>query len=285
VPVYGTNMTLGLLRKKWRTPARQEHQVHIIKPKDKVKLGSSFEVEVIRINHSIADSVSFAIKTPVGTVVHTGDFKVDFTPIMGDPIDLARFGELGKSGVLALVMDSTNVERPGYTMSEHSVGAAFDSIFKDCDKRIIVATFSSNVDRVQQIVNAAAKHGRKVAVSGRSMLNMIDVAIELNYINIPKGLFIDIDQIDKYPPEKIVLITTVSQGEPMSALHRMAYSDHRKVEIGKGDLVIISANPIPGNERLVNRMVNELCKKGADVVNDSLHSCTSRATPARKNSR
>lgn len=273
IPIYGTNMTLGLLRKKL-----EEHHLdkstkfNIIKPKDRVKLGTAFEVEAIRINHSIADAVSYAIKTPVGTVVHTGDFKVDFTPIMGDPIDLARFGELGKAGVLALLMDSTNVERPGYTMSERSVGEAFDNIFKDCDKRIIVATFSSNVDRVQQIVNAAAKYGRKVAVSGRSMLNMIEVAIELKYITIPKGLFIDIDMIDKYPPSQIVLITTGSQGEPMSALHRMAYSDHRKVEIGRGDLVIISANPIPGNEKLVNSMVNELCKKGADVVNDSLHS-------------
>ena len=270
VPIYGTKMTLGLLRKKL-----EEHhldkttKLHIIQAKDKFKLGV-FEVEGIRVNHSIADSLAYAIKTPVGTIVHTGDFKVDFTPIMGDPIDLARFGELGRAGVLALLMDSTNVERPGYTMSEHSVGDAFDSIFKDCNKRIIVATFASNVDRVQQILDASAKYGRKVAVSGRSMLNMIDVATELKYISIPKGLIIDIDQIVKYPPEKLTLITTGSQGEPMSALSRMAYSDHRKVEIGSGDLVVISANPIPGNEKSVNRMVNELCHKGADVVNDSL---------------
>lgn len=270
IPIYGTKMTLGLLTKKL-----EEHhldkkaKLNVIKPRDKFKLGC-FQIETIRINHSIADSVAFAIKTPVGTIVATGDFKIDFTPIQGEPIDLSRFGELGKHGVLALLMDSTNAERPGYTMSERTVGQTFDNLFASTKKRIIVATFASNVDRVQQILNFAVKFKRKVAVSGRSMVNMVEVALELGYIKVPKGTIIDIDMIDRYPMDQIVIITTGSQGEPMSALHRMAYSDHRKVEIGPGDMVIISASPIPGNEKGINNVINELYKRGVEVVHDSL---------------
>ena len=272
VPVYGTSMSLGLLRKKLEEHGLEKkvkyNQIH---PKDKIKLGV-FEVECIRVNHSIADSMGFAIRTPVGIIVHTGDFKIDPTPIMGDPIDLAHFGSLGKEGVLALLMDSTNAERPGYTMSEKKVGEAFDHVFRGSDKRIIIATFASNVDRVQQIMDAATKYGRKVAVSGRSMVNMVEVATELGYIKVPEKVLIGIDDIERYPRNKIVIITTGSQGEPMSALHRMAYSDHRQVEVGKGDLVILSANPIPGNEKLVNKVINELCRRGAEVLNDENHS-------------
>lgn len=270
VPIYGTRMTLGLLKKKLEEHRLDKKaQLNTIKPRDKFKLGC-FGIEAIRVNHSIADAVAYAIRTPVGTVVMTGDFKIDFTPIQGEPIDLARFGELGKQGVLALLMDSTNAERPGYTMSERTVGQTFDSIFASTSKRILVATFASNVDRVQQIVNSAVKYGRKVAVSGRSMVNMVEVATELHYISVPKGTIIDLDQIDKYPPEKLVIITTGSQGEPMSALYRMAYSDHRKVEIGPGDLVIISASPIPGNEKGINNVINELYRHGVEVIHDSL---------------
>lgn len=270
VPIYGTRMTLGLLKKKLEEHRLDKKaQLNTIKPRDKFKLGC-FGIEAIRVNHSIADAVAYAIRTPVGTIVMTGDFKIDFTPIQGEPIDLARFGELGKQGVLALLMDSTNAERPGYTMSERTVGQTFDSIFASTNKRILVATFASNVDRVQQIVNSAVKYGRKVAVSGRSMVNMVEVATELHYISVPKGTIIDLDQIDKYPPEKLVIITTGSQGEPMSALYRMAYSDHRKVEIGPGDLVIISASPIPGNEKGINNVINELYRHGVEVIHDSL---------------
>lgn len=270
VPIYGTRMTLGLLKKKLEEHRLDKKaQLNTIKPRDKFKLGC-FGIEAIRVNHSIADAVAYAIRTPVGTIVMTGDFKIDFTPIQGEPIDLARFGELGKQGVLALLMDSTNAERPGYTMSERTVGQSFDSIFASTNKRILVATFASNVDRVQQIVNSAVKYGRKVAVSGRSMVNMVEVATELHYISVPKGTIIDLDQIDKYPPEKLVIITTGSQGEPMSALYRMAYSDHRKVEIGPGDLVIISASPIPGNEKGINNVINELYRHGVEVIHDSL---------------
>lgn len=270
VPIYGTRMAMGLLRRKL-----EEHRldkkadIHFIKPHDKFKLGC-FGIEAVRVNHSIADALAYAIKTPVGTIVMTGDFKIDMTPIQGDPIDLARFGELGKQGVLALLMDSTNAERPGYTMSERTVGKTFDSIFAGTKKRIIVATFASNVDRVQQIINSAVKFGRKVAVSGRSMVNMVEVASELGYISVPKGTIVDLDNIDRYPPERVVIITTGSQGEPMSALYRMAYSDHRKVEIGPGDLVVISASPIPGNEKGINNVINELYKHGVEIIHDSL---------------
>ena len=209
-----------------------------------IRLGC-FKIEFIRSTHSIADSVALAIFTPVGVVIHTGDFKIDYTPIEGEPLDLARLAELGKRGVLLLMCDSTNVERQGYTMSEKVVGDAFDDIFVNAKSRILVATFASNVHRIQQVVNASAKFGRKIAICGRSMVNVVNVAMKLGYLNVPEGMIIDIDLINKYPPEKLAIITTGSQGEPMSALTRMAAGEHRKVEIVPGDLVIISANPIP----------------------------------------
>ena len=271
VPVYGTKLTLGLVEHKLK-----EHNllssVKLVRVKagTVVDAGQNFSVEFIRTNHSIADSVALAIRTPVGTVVHTGDFKIDTTPINGEMIDLARFGELGNEGVLAFMSDSTNVERPGFAMSERSVGATFNSIFANCDKRIIIATFASNVHRVQQIIDAAVKTGRKVAVSGRSMENIVEISILLGYMKVPEGVLINIDNIKKYRPNQIVIITTGSQGEPMSALTRMAYSDHRKVEITKDDLIIISATPIPGNEKSVSNVVNELFKIGSDVIYKSL---------------
>lgn len=271
VPVYGTRLTLGLVEHKLK-----EHnllsrvKLMRVKPGNTVSAGQNFKVEFIRTNHSIADSVALAIKTPVGTVIHMGDFKIDTTPIVGDMIDLARLGELGKEGVLALMSDSTNVERPGFAMSERSVGERFEQIFKGCNKRIIVATFASNVHRVQQIIDAAAKNGRKVAVSGRSMENIVEISILLGYMKVPEGVLINIDNIKKYKPNQIVIITTGSQGEPMSALTRMAYSDHRKVEVTKDDLIILSATPIPGNEKSVSNVVNELFKIGAEVIYKSL---------------
>ena len=269
VPVYGTNLTLGLVQNKLKEyNILSKTKLVRIHAGDTFKAGA-FTFEAIRTNHSIADSVAYAIKTPVGTVVHTGDFKIDTTPISGDMIDLTRFGELGKQGVLALMSDSTNVERPGYTMSERTVGSELDSVFASTKKRIIIATFASNVHRVQQIINAAHKCGRKVAFSGRSMVTVLEVATSLGYTTIPKGVLISIDDIKKYKPSQLTIITTGSQGEPMSALYRMAFSDHRKVEITKDDLVVVSANPIPGNEKLVSNVINELFKKGAEVIYDS----------------
>lgn len=271
VPVYGTKLTLGLVEHKLK-----EHnllsRVKLVRVRagQTVEAGNNFSVEFITTNHSIADSVALAIKTPVGTVVHTGDFKIDSTPIVGDVIDLARLGELGKEGVLALMSDSTNVERPGYAMSERSVGDKFDQIFNGCNKRIIVATFASNVHRVQQIIDAAAKNHRKVAVSGRSMENIVEISILLGYMKVPEGVLINLDSINKYKPSQVVIITTGSQGEPMSALTRMAFSDHRKVEVTKDDLIIISASPIPGNEKPVSNVINELFKIGAEVIYKSL---------------
>lgn len=268
VPVYGTHLTLGIVENKLK-----EHNVkaklNIIKAGDRIKVGP-FNIEFIHTNHSIADSVAIAFHTPVGTIVHTGDFKIDSTPISGDMIDLTRFGELGKEGVLALMMDSTNVERQGFAMSESKVGISFRDIFKDCSKRIIVATFASNIHRVQQIIDAAAHHKRKVAILGRSMVNIIGVAEELGYINIPEKVMIDIDEVNRYPKSKVVIITTGSQGEAMSGLTRMAFSDHKQIEISNNDLVVISANPIPGNEKLVSRVVDELFKKGAEVIYESM---------------
>lgn len=268
VPVYGTHLTLGIVENKLK-----EHSVkaklNIIKAGDRIKVGP-FNIEFIHTNHSIADSVALAFHTPVGTIVHTGDFKIDSTPISGDMIDLTRFGKLGKEGVLALMMDSTNVERPGFAMSESKVGISFRDIFKDCSKRIIVATFASNIHRVQQIIDAAAHHKRKVAILGRSMVNIIGVAEELGYINIPDKVLIDIDEVNRYPKSKVVIITTGSQGEAMSGLTRMAFSDHKQIEITNNDLVVISANPIPGNEKLVSRVVDELFKKGAEVIYESM---------------
>lgn len=271
VPVYGTKLTLGLVENKLK-----EHNllsaVKLVRtrPGNVIQAGKNFSVEFITTNHSIADSVALAIKTPAGTVVHMGDFKIDSTPIVGEVIDLARLGELGKEGVLALMSDSTNVERPGYAMSEKTVGHKFETIFQNCDKRIIVATFASNVHRVQQIIDAAAKNGRKVAVSGRSMENIVEISILLGYMKVPEGVLINIDNIKKYRPNQVVIITTGSQGEPMSALTRMAFSDHRKVEVTKDDLIIISASPIPGNEKPVSNVINELFKIGAEVIYKSL---------------
>ncbi|OGO81022.1 MAG: ribonuclease J [Clostridiales bacterium GWC2_40_7] len=270
VPVYGTRLTLGLLEYKL-----EEHGLMSIvrlertEPGETIELGA-FKIEFIRSTHSIADSVALAIHTSVGTVVHTSDFKIDYTPIEGKPMDLARLAELGKKGVLLLMCDSTNVEREGYTMSERTVGENFEEIFMNAKSRILVASFASNVHRVQQIINASVKFGRKVAVVGRSMLNVVKVATELGYLSVPEGILIDIDQINKHSPDKTVIITTGSQGEPMSALSRIAASEHRKVEIEPGDLVIISASPIPGNEKSVFKVINELFKKGAEVIYESL---------------
>ncbi|MFZ5351121.1 MAG: ribonuclease J [Bacillota bacterium] len=270
VPVYGTKLTLGLVSNKLK-----EHnllsivKLETVKPKDKIKIGD-FEIEFIKTSHSIADAVAIAMHTPVGVIVHTGDFKVDYHPIDGEIMDLHRFAELGKHGVLVMLSDSTNVERPGYTMSESTVGATFIDMFKNAKGRIIVASFASNIHRIQQVINAAVLYGRKVAICGRSIVNVIGVAVELGYVTIPEGALIDIDQIDKYPPDKITIVTTGSQGEPMSALARMSTSEHRKVNIVPGDMVIISATPIPGNEKMVTRVINQLFKKGADVIYESL---------------
>ncbi len=271
VPVYGTRLTLGLVEQKLKEYGILSiSHLNRIQAGDTVKISNNFTVEFIRVNHSISDAVGMAITTPAGTVVHTGDFKIDCTPILGSMIDLARFGELGKNGVLALMSDSTNAERPGYTMSERTVGEKFEEIFANTRQRIFIATFASNVDRVQQIINAAVRNKRKVAVSGRSMVNIIEVASILGYLKIPEGTLIPIEDVKKYHDHQLVIITTGSQGEPMSALTRMAYSDHRKIEITRGDLVIISASPIPGNEKTVSNVINELYKKGADVIHQSI---------------
>lgn len=270
VPVYGTRLTLGLLKNKL-----EEHgllsmaKLVDVEPGDTVQMGV-FRVEFIRSTHSIADTVALALHTPVGVVIHTSDFKIDYTPIVGEPIDLARLSALGKKGVLLLMCDSTNVERPGFTMSEKTVGDTFEEIFMNVRSRIIVASFASNIHRVQQVISAAQKFNRKVSVVGRSMVNVVNVAMELGYLNVPDDTMIDIDLIDKYPPDRLVIITTGSQGEPMSALSRMAASEHKKVEIEPGDLVIISASPIPGNEKPIIKVINELFKKGADVIYESL---------------
>ena len=270
VPVYGTRLTLGILDNKLA-----EHRLdtiadlHCVKAGDVVKAGV-FSVEFIRVNHSIADACCLAVKTPYGTVVHSGDFKLDLTPVESEMMDLTRLGEIGKKGVLALLCESTNVEHPGYTMSERTVGNSLDGIFmKNPDKRLIITTFSSNVHRVQQIINTSVKYGRKVAITGRSMLNIVGAAIELGYINAPQGSIIDINELKRYPAEQITIVTTGSQGEPMSALYRIAFSDHEKVQLGPKDLVVISANPIPGNEKLVGKIINELFRKGASVFRDS----------------
>ena len=267
-PIYATRMTMGLVKLKL-----EEHRLldkcklFTCEPGEVVKAGR-FSVEFIHVNHSIADACGFAIKSPVGTVVHTGDFKIDSTPIQGGMIDLARLGELGKKGVLALLCDSTNVERPGYTKSERCVGASFDALFRGCDQRIIITTFASNVDRIQQIISVAAKYGRKVAVTGRSMENAMRVSTELGYMRIPEGTLVDVNHIKGLPKDKICIITTGSQGETMSALTRMAFSTHRQVDIQAGDRVILSASTIPGNEHSIGNVINELYRKGAEVVNE-----------------
>ncbi len=272
VPVYGTKLTLGLVEGKLKEHGLNgKTKLCEVMPKKTVKMGC-MAVEFIAVNHSIPDSVGLAIHTPAGIIVHTGDFKVDYTPINGAPIDLARFGELGSRGVLALMADSTNAERPGYTQSEKKVGNSFDSLFNTAEgKRIIIATFSSNIHRIQQIINSAVKTNRKIAVFGRSMVNVITTAIELGYLEAPKGIIIDIDLMNRYDSSQIVLITTGSQGEPMSALTRMAMNDHKKVNINCNDFIIISATPIPGNEKFVTKVVNELMKSGAEVVYEAMY--------------
>lgn len=272
LPLYGTALTLGLVDGKLKEHGLQgKVKLNVTKPGQTVKFGC-MSVEFIHVNHSIADAVGFAIHSPAGTVVHTGDFKIDCTPMQGGMIDLGRFAELGKEGVLALMADSTNVERPGYTMTEQKVGDTFENLFKRAENsRIIIATFASNISRVQQIIDCAVKFGRKVALSGRSMVNVMGVATELGYLNVPDGVMIDIDVANRYPKEKIVLVTTGSQGEPMSALTRMAFADHRKVEVGPGDFIIISARPIPGNEKTVSTVVNELMKRGCEVIYESMY--------------
>lgn len=272
VPVYGTKLTVALIEHKLK-----EHNLlkttkrRVVKHGQSVTLGC-FRVEFIKTNHSIQDASALAIFSPVGIVLHTGDFKIDYTPVFGDPIDLQRFAELGKKGVLAMMADSTNATRSGFTMSERSVGKTFDAIFAEhTSRRIIVATFASNVDRVQQVVNTAYKYGRKVVVEGRSMVTIIDIASELGYINIPEGTLIDIDQLKNYPPESTVLITTGSQGESMAALSRMAASIHKKVSIMPGDVVVLSSTPIPGNEKAVANVINELSSKGAKVICQDTH--------------
>lgn len=270
VPVFGTKLTLGILKNKLTEHGiLNSTKLNVINPGETFSLGD-FRIEFIRSNHSIADAVAVALHTPAGVILHTGDFKIDPTPIDGEMIDLGRIGELGKQGILLLMSDSTNAERRGYTMSERTVGNTFDNIFENCTKRIFVATFASNIHRVQQIINAAVKYGRKVAVSGRSMVNVLNAAIELGYMKIPKNTLIDLDEIGRYSKEQLVIVTTGSQGEPMSALSRMAYSGHKKVNIEADDLVIISASPIPGNEKTISNVINELLKHGAEVIYESL---------------
>ena len=272
VPIYATKLTMGIIENKLK-----EHELlngtkrKIIKFGDSVNLGA-FRVEFIKTNHSIVDAAALAIYSPAGIVVHTGDFKVDYTPVFGDAIDLQRFAELGKKGVLALMCDSTNAERPGFTQSERTVGRTFDTLFNEHkDTRIIIATFASNVDRVQQIINSAYKYGRKVVVEGRSMVNIIQTATSLGYLSIPDKTLIEIDQLKNYPDEQTVIITTGSQGESMAALSRMAEDNHRKISITAGDTVIFSSNPIPGNEKAVTKVINELLMKGADVIFQDAH--------------
>ncbi len=268
VPIYATPLTAGIIELKL-----EEHdllyntQIFTKRAGDKFRLGC-FEVEFIHVNHSIADSVALAIRTPIGTVIHTGDFKIDVTPIQGEMMDLARLGQLGKQGVLALLADSTNVERPGHTDSERKVAEKFDELFKGCEKRIIVTTFASNVQRIQQIINVAAKYKRKVAVTGRSMENMIRVAKELGYMDLPEGVLMDLAQIKGQPKNRTVIITTGSQGEAMSGLYRMAFNEHKQINIDANDRVIISASAIPGNETTISRVIDELFHKGAEVIYD-----------------
>ena len=264
-PVYGTALTLGILQGRLKENGVSSENLRTIKPGDKVTAGA-FKLDFIRVNHSIPDAIAIAINTPIGTIIHTGDFKIDHTPVDGQVTEFNKFAEYGDRGVLALLADSTNAERPGFTPSEKMVGKTFDDEFRYAKNRIIVATFSSNVHRIQQVIDAALKYDRKVAVIGRSMVNVVNIAKELGYLKAPEGEIIDIDETNNYTPDKIVIITTGSQGEPMSALTRMAMNDHKKVDIMPGDTVIISATPIPGNEKLVSRTIDHLYKLGADVI-------------------
>ena len=272
IPIYATKLTMGIIENKLK-----EHELEKSTKRKVVKFGQSinlgqFRIEFIKTNHSIVDAAALAIYSPAGIVVHTGDFKVDYTPVFGDAIDLQRFAEIGKKGVLALMCDSTNAERPGFTQSEKTVGKTFDTLFADHkNTRIFVATFASNVDRVQQIINTAYKFGRKVVVEGRSMVNIIETASNLGYLSIPDKTLIEVDQLKNYPPEQQVIITTGSQGESMAALSRMASNMHKKITIGPGDTVIFSSSPIPGNEKAVTRVINELFRKGADVIFQDTH--------------
>ena len=268
VPIYATPLTAALIELKL-----EEHdllyntQIFTKKSGDVFRLGC-FSIEFINVNHSIADAVALAIKTPLGTIVHTGDFKIDVTPVQGNMIDLPRLGQLGNEGVLALLSDSTNVEKPGHSASERKVGETFDMLFKNCDQRIIITTFASNVHRLQQIIDVAAKYKRKVGITGRSMENILRVATVLGYLNVPENVIVDINQINKLPKEKVVIISTGSQGETMSALYRMAFSEHRQINIQAGDRVIISASAIPGNENMISKVIDELFHKGAEVIYD-----------------
>ncbi|MCL2402375.1 MAG: ribonuclease J [Oscillospiraceae bacterium] len=269
-PIYATPLTAGLVKIKLQEHGLSEKvELNVKKAGESFKFGC-FKVELIHTNHSIPDAVSLAIKTPVGMIVHTGDFKIDTTPISGGMIDLARFGELGKRGVLALLSDSTNIEKQGYSMSESHVGVRLDELFRGCTQRILVTTFASNVHRVQQVIDCAVKYGRKVAITGRSMENAVRVSTELGCVNIPEGVLMEVSQIKNLPADKIVIVTTGSQGEPMSALHRMAFSGHRQIEIKAGDRVIISASAVPGNEKTVSRVIDELFRRGADVIYDKI---------------
>ncbi len=267
-PVYATRLTAGLVRLKLEEHGLAEKVKLITHSAGDVFKVGCFTCELIHVNHSIADSVAVAVKTPIGTVIHTGDFKIDLTPIEGGVFDFHRFAELGREGVLALLSDSTNVERPGYSESERHVGENMERLFRGCDKRIIVTTFASNVHRIQQIINCAAHYDRKVGVTGRSMENVLKLAVEEGYLNVPKGVLVDMNRISSLPPARVVIITTGSQGENMSALYRMAFSEHRQVKIGAGDRVIISASAIPGNERTVTKVIDELFWKGAEVIYD-----------------
>lgn len=268
-PIYGTRLTLGILENKLNEhKLTKQAQLNTVEAGDTVKLGC-FEAEFIHVNHSIADACAIAVRTPVGVVIHTGDFKLDVSPIDGEMMDVTRLGEYGREGVLLLMCESTNVERPGYTPSERKVGGQLDQIYmQNGDKRIIIATFSSNVHRVQQIINTSAKYGRHVAVTGRSMVNVVGAAVHLGYMDVPEDVLIDISDIGRYKPEQITIITTGSQGEPMSALYRMAFSDHNQVELTSGDLVVLSSHAIPGNEVLVGKIINEMYRRGVNVYHE-----------------
>ena len=270
-PIYGTPLTLGIIKNKLQEHVLPwEPNLRTVNAGDRVKMGS-MEAEFIHVNHSIADACALAIRTPLGTVLHTGDFKLDTTPIDGEMMDLVRLGEIGRDGVLLLMCESTNAERPGHTPSEKKVGASLEYIFSTHEqKRVIIATFSSNVHRVQQIINASAAHKRKVAITGRSMLNIVSAAIELGYMTVPKGVLIDINDVKRFKPEEITLITTGSQGEPMSALYRMAFSDHSQISLDASDVVVLSSSAIPGNEKLVGRIINELSRNGVEVLHDAV---------------
>ena len=269
IPIYGTKLTLGLVENKLLEHKIEDASLNQIKAGDTFKLGC-FKITAVRVNHSIPDAVAYAIETPIGTIVHTGDFKIDYTPINEEVIDLGKFADIGRKGVLLAMSDSTNVERPGFTESEKTIGQKFMDVFKNCDSRIIVASFASNIHRLQQVIDAAVANKRKVAISGRSMINAIRVSLDLGYLNAPEGTIINVNEVKSLKDDEIVILTTGSQGEPMSALTRMANNDHMKIQIKPGDLVIISANPIPGNEITVSNVINTLYEKGARVLYDAL---------------